>query len=164
MCSDLAWDDLDTLLIWVDKENSMEFLLFSVHYLYNYYMVCALLSHTYHVTYHVTSCNVIVTMWYLWHDTFLHSSYVISPKETKKKRNINNDLAILPSYDTWFCCAWCCYWKTESLPLHCILSFFVLRPWGFLCFLLEECCCQFIIASLQIVAKVRVIALIVFWL
>jgi len=27
---------------------------FSVYYLYNYYMVCALLSHTYHVTYYVT--------------------------------------------------------------------------------------------------------------
>jgi len=38
-----------------DKENSIEFLLDSLHYLYNYYMVCALLSHAYHVTYHVTS-------------------------------------------------------------------------------------------------------------
>jgi len=33
----------------------MEFLLDSVHYLYNYYMVCVLLSHTYHVT---PSCDV----------------------------------------------------------------------------------------------------------
>jgi len=33
----------------------MEFLLDSVHYLYNYYMVCVLLSHTYHVT---SSCDV----------------------------------------------------------------------------------------------------------
>jgi len=33
-------------------ENLMEFLLFSVYYLYNYYMVCALLSHTHHVTFH----------------------------------------------------------------------------------------------------------------
>jgi len=41
-----------------DKENSIEFLLGSLHYLYNYYMVCALLSHAYHVTYHVTSCAV----------------------------------------------------------------------------------------------------------
>ena len=32
-----------------DKENSMEFLLDFLHYLYNYYMVYALLSHTYHV-------------------------------------------------------------------------------------------------------------------
>jgi len=36
-----------------DKENLTEFPLDSLHYLYNYYMVCALLSHTYHVTYHV---------------------------------------------------------------------------------------------------------------
>jgi len=34
----------------IDKENSIEFPLDSLHYLYNYYMVCALLSHTYHVT------------------------------------------------------------------------------------------------------------------
>jgi len=37
-----------------DEKNSIEFPLDSLHYLYNYYMVCALLSHTYHVTYHVT--------------------------------------------------------------------------------------------------------------
>jgi len=61
-CSDLAWDDLDTLLIRVDKKNLMEFSLDFLHYLYNYYMVCALLSHTYHVTHHVTSCHVTVTM------------------------------------------------------------------------------------------------------
>jgi len=38
-----------------DKENSIEFLLDFLHYLYNYYMVCALFSHAYHVTNHVTS-------------------------------------------------------------------------------------------------------------
>jgi len=32
----------------------MEFLLLSVYYLYNYYVVCVLLSHTHHVTCHVT--------------------------------------------------------------------------------------------------------------
>jgi len=37
-----------------DKENSIEFPLDFLYYLYNYYMVCALLSCTYHVTYHVT--------------------------------------------------------------------------------------------------------------
>jgi len=31
----------------------MEFLLNFLYYLYNYYMVCALFSHTYHVTHHV---------------------------------------------------------------------------------------------------------------
>ena len=41
-----------------DKENSIEFLLDFLHYLYNYYMVCALFSHAYHVTHHVTSYDV----------------------------------------------------------------------------------------------------------
>ena len=41
-----------------DKENSMEFSLDFLHYLYNYYMVCALFPHAYHVTHHVTSCDV----------------------------------------------------------------------------------------------------------
>jgi len=47
-------------LLAFDKENSIEFLLDSLHYLYNYYMVCALLSHAYHVTYHVTSCDMML--------------------------------------------------------------------------------------------------------
>ena len=46
----LDCDDLGLLLVWVDKENSMEFLLIFLHYLYNYYMVCALSSHSSHVT------------------------------------------------------------------------------------------------------------------
>ena len=41
-----------------DKENSIEFPLDFLHYLYNYYMVCALFSHAYYVTRHVTSCDV----------------------------------------------------------------------------------------------------------
>jgi len=41
-----------------DKENLIEFPLDSLHYLYNYYMVCALLSHAYHVI----SCDVTVTV------------------------------------------------------------------------------------------------------
>jgi len=32
--NNLAWDDLDTLLVWVDKENLMEFLAYSWSYLY----------------------------------------------------------------------------------------------------------------------------------
>jgi len=40
-------------LLAFDKENSIEFSLDFLHYLYNYYMVCALFSHAYHVTYHV---------------------------------------------------------------------------------------------------------------
>jgi len=41
------------LCLAIDKKNSIEFLLNFLYYLYNYYMVCALLSHAYHVTYHV---------------------------------------------------------------------------------------------------------------
>ena len=44
-CKDLDWDVLELLLVWVDKENSMEFLLNFLYYLYNYYMVCTLSSH-----------------------------------------------------------------------------------------------------------------------
>ena len=42
----------------IDKENSIEFLLDFLHYLYNYYMVCALSSHTHHVTSHVMPCDM----------------------------------------------------------------------------------------------------------
>ena len=42
----------------IDKENSIEFLLDFLYYLYNYYMVCALFSHTHHVSHHVTLCDV----------------------------------------------------------------------------------------------------------
>ena len=45
----------------IDKENSIEFPLDFLYYLYNYYMVCVLLSYTYYVTHHVTSCDVTVT-------------------------------------------------------------------------------------------------------
>ena len=38
----------------------MEFPLDFLYYLYNYYMVCALFSHTYHVTRHVMSCDVML--------------------------------------------------------------------------------------------------------
>ena len=41
-CSDLAWDDLDTLLIQVDKKNSIEFPFDFLYYIYNYYCGYAL--------------------------------------------------------------------------------------------------------------------------
>ena len=44
----------------INKENSIEFLLDFLHYLYNYYMVCTLLSHTYYVTHHVMLCDVML--------------------------------------------------------------------------------------------------------
>jgi len=43
-------------------------------------------------------CHTFVTLWLvMWY--FPHSILVI--KEKKRKRNINNDLAILPSHDTY---------------------------------------------------------------
>jgi len=56
-------------------------------------MVCVLLSHTHQVTCHVISCDM----------TLSHTpSYIVSPKEKEKKRNINNNLAILPSHDSTY--------------------------------------------------------------
>ena len=46
----LDCDNLGLLLVWVNKENSMEFPLIFLHYLYNYYIVCALSSHSSYVT------------------------------------------------------------------------------------------------------------------
>jgi len=45
----------------------------------------------------VTSCDVT-----MWRDTFLYSLLCSKSKikEKEKKRNINNDLAVLPSHDT----------------------------------------------------------------
>ena len=50
VCKNLDWDVLELLLVWVDKENLIELLLNFLYYLYNYYMVCALSSHSSHVT------------------------------------------------------------------------------------------------------------------
>jgi len=80
-----------------DKENSIEFPLDFLHYLYNYYIVCALFSHAYHVTCHVTSCDIIwcdavtschvtMTMWHLWRDTFPHFPLYSKSKIKEKKR------------------------------------------------------------------------------
>jgi len=53
----------------------MEFLLFSIYYLYNYYMVCVLLSYTHHVTF--PSCDV----------TLSHTpSCVVKKRERKEKK------------------------------------------------------------------------------
>jgi len=48
------------LCLAINKENLIEFLLDFLYYLYNYYIVCILLSHAYHVTYHVTACDVML--------------------------------------------------------------------------------------------------------
>ena len=81
----------------IDKENLIEFPLDFLHYLYNYYMVCVLLSHAYHVTHHVTSCDVmlwlpVIWLWHLWHDTFLHSLLCSKSKiKGKEKKNKNKN-------------------------------------------------------------------------
>jgi len=55
----------------------MKFLLDFLHYLYNYYMVCVLFSHTHHVTHHVISCDM----------TFSHTpSCIVSLKEKEKEK------------------------------------------------------------------------------
>jgi len=84
----------------------MESSFIPVHYLYNYYMVCVLSSHASHVTWscdvmlwHPIFFHVTVTMWHLWYDTFLYFLYNKSKRKRKRKGNINNDLAILLSYD-----------------------------------------------------------------
>jgi len=84
----------------------MEFLLDSLYYLYNYYIVCILFSHTYHVTYYVISYNDFLFVWLWLCDTYdiilshtLSCVVSLGEKERKKKRNINNDLAILPSHN-----------------------------------------------------------------
>ena len=63
-----------------DKKNLIEFLLDFLHYLYNYYMVCALLSHTYHVMWHCDflSCDYVT----LSRTPF----YVVSPRKRKEKK------------------------------------------------------------------------------
>jgi len=56
------------------------------YYLYNYYLVCALLSHGYHVTTHVMSCVVTVT-YDLGHVILSYTlSCIVSPKKKKYKQ------------------------------------------------------------------------------
>jgi len=50
----------------IDKENLIESPLDFLHYLYNYHMVYALLSHAYHVTHHVMSCDVMLWLSVMW--------------------------------------------------------------------------------------------------
>jgi len=67
-------------------------------------MVCALFSHAYHVTHHVTSCHVTMTVWHLWCDTFPHFLLCSKSKikEKEKKRNIDSNLAVFAkSWHSW---------------------------------------------------------------
>ena len=99
-----------------DKENSMEFSLNSLLLIHFTTMAMHLLSHGPHVTlvmWHTVTVTGDVTtrdhpshhLWHcdkvMWYFSTLHL-IVVSPirKEKKKKRNIDNDLVILPSHDT----------------------------------------------------------------
>ena len=76
--------DTNTLQVWVDKENLVEFLLDSVYYLYNYYMVCALLFHAHYVTWPCTSWCVTM-MCDICHVTLFHTHPCIVSSKKKKK-------------------------------------------------------------------------------
>ena len=47
------------LCLAIDKKNSIKFLLDFLHYLYNYYMVCALFSHAYYMTHVMWHCDIL---------------------------------------------------------------------------------------------------------
>jgi len=59
-----------TIVIAFDKENSIEFPLDLLHYIYNYYMAMLSNSHSLHATHQLTSLLHAVTMTY---DFFLYN-------------------------------------------------------------------------------------------
>jgi len=83
--SKVQWLELSQLSLCseFDKENSIEFPLDSVPYIYIFWLTLTLLKVPCFPMSHFTS----------------HASIDKKRKEKKKKRNINNDLADLPSYD-----------------------------------------------------------------
>ena len=98
-----------------NKENSIEFSLDLLYYIYNYYHGYAPCLPQSSGDPFVTSCDCdlwlhcdMTILWLLSHLCDSVTSHVIIPmlylsnkrKEKKKKRNINNDLAVLPSHDT----------------------------------------------------------------
>jgi len=98
--------------------NTIEFLLDLLYYIYNYY--CGYVPRLPQSScpsgdFFVICCDCdlwlhcdVTILWLISHFCDSVTSYVIFPmlhlskkrKEKKKKRNINNDLAILPSHDT----------------------------------------------------------------
>ena len=60
----------------------------------------------------------------MWHNTFLHSLLCSKSKikEKKKKRNINNDLAVLPSHNTLLLLVLSMFLTAISLSSFCSLN------------------------------------------
>ena len=98
-----SWAEIKptTSLSVLDKENSMEFSC----------IFCILLIQLLHglcTTFPWLSCDFILCDVTLWH---CHVTLSCTPslcskskrKRKEKKRNINSDLAVLPSHDIWYC-------------------------------------------------------------
>jgi len=112
LASKVRWPELSQLSLCseFDKENSIEFLLNSLLLIYFTTVAMHLLSHGPHVTHYDYDpwCDhlwpSVTPLWHCdkvtWYFSTLHF-VVISPIRKEKKRNINNDLAVLLSYDTW---------------------------------------------------------------
>jgi len=101
------------LLSVFDKENSIEFLLDLLHYIYSYYhgyapylpqSSCYWSADLFVTCYDCDSCDIII-LWLLSHLLWLYNGHMIlshpSNKEKKRKRKeiLNNNLAVLPSHD-----------------------------------------------------------------
>ena len=105
--SKVQWPELSQLSLCseFDKENSMEFLLNSLLLIHFTTVAMRLLSHGPHATlvmwHTVTIRHTIVTLWQSHMILFCtpSSSCKSNKKRKEKKRNINNNLAVLPSHD-----------------------------------------------------------------
>jgi len=117
--SKVQWPELSQLSLCseFDKENSMEFSLISLLLIHFTTVAMRLLSHGPHVTlvmWHPVTWPSVPQLWHCdkvtWYFPMLHFVVVSSRKEKKRKRNINNDLAVLPSHDnhTWRQYCWTC--------------------------------------------------------
>jgi len=107
--SKVQWPELSQLSLCseFDKENLMEFSLISLLLIHFTTVAMRLLSHGPHVTLVMwpVMWQSVTPLWHcdkvMWYFPVLYL-VVISPirKEKKRKININNDLAVLPSHDT----------------------------------------------------------------
>ena len=119
-CKNLDWDVLEPLLVWVDKENSIE----SSFNLYKLLIHLLLFTSIYKVP------------WVPFYSTVLHVWSFGKLKEKKMKNKINNDLAILPSYNSYLlysvfsslCPSFVCL---IHLSIVSILPLYFQDPWPF---------------------------------